>query len=73
MRVLLLILFAAIVGYSAFLVGQIEPGNYVKIYAGSLLIELNLLSFVLLIVVSVFTLYFLIRLFRIVWKAPKSF
>ncbi len=31
MRLLLLILFAAITGYSAFLVGQIEPGNYVKI------------------------------------------
>ncbi|MFT6409092.1 MAG: HemY protein [Arenicella sp.] len=73
MRVLLLILFAAITGYSAFLVGQIEPGNYVKIYAGSYLIELNLLSFVLLVLVSVFTLYFMIRLFRIIWKAPKSF
>jgi HemY protein len=73
MRVLLLILFAAIAGYSAFLVGQIEPGNYVKIYAGSYLIELNLLSFILLVVVSVFTLYFMIRLFRIIWKAPKSF
>jgi HemY protein len=73
MRLLLLILFAAITGYSAFLVGQIEPGNYVKIYAGSYLIELNLLSFILLVVVSVFTLYFMIRLFRIIWKAPKSF
>jgi HemY protein len=73
MRLLLLILFAAIAGYSAFLVGQIEPGNYVKIYAGSYLIELNLLSFILLVVVSVFTLYFMIRLFRIIWKAPKSF
>jgi HemY protein len=73
MRFLLLILFAAIAGYSAFLVGQIEPGNYVKIYAGSYLIELNFLSFILLVVVSVFTLYFMIRLFSIVWKAPKSF
>jgi HemY protein len=73
MRVLLLILFSAMVGYSAFLAGQIEPGNYVKIYAGSYLIELNLLSFILLVVVSVFTLYFVIRLARIIWKAPKSF
>ncbi|MBL4671672.1 MAG: hypothetical protein JKX81_05390 [Arenicella sp.] len=73
MRLLLLILFAAIAGYSAFLVGQIEPGNYVKIYAGAYLIELNLLSIILLVVVSVFTLYFMIRLFRIIWKAPKSF
>lgn len=73
MRFLLLILFAAIAGYSAFLVGQIEPGNYVKIYAGAYLIELNLLSFVLLVVVSVLVLYFAIRLFRIIWKAPKSF
>lgn len=73
MRFLLLILFAAIFGYGAFLVGQIEPGNYVKIYAGSYLLELNLLSFVLLVLVSVLALYFLIRLFRITWKAPKSF
>jgi len=64
MRTLLLILFAAIVGYGAFLVGQIEPGNYVKIYAGSFLIELNLLSFILLVLVSVLVLYIAIRLFR---------
>ncbi len=73
MRFLLLILFAAIAGYSAFLVGQIEPGNYVKIYAGSYLIELNLLSFILLVIASVLVLYFSIRLFRMAWKAPKSF
>ncbi len=73
MRFLLLILFAVIAGYGAFLVGQIEPGNYVKIYAGSYLIELNLLSFVLLVIVSVLLLYFIIRLYRLVWKAPKSF
>jgi len=73
MRFLLLILFAAILGYSAFLVGQIEPGNYVKIYAGSYLVELNLLSFVLLVIISVLALYFMIRFARIIWKAPKSF
>ena len=73
MRFLLLILFALIVGYSAFLVGQIEPGNYVKIYAGSYLIELNLLSFILFVVVAVLALYFTIRLFSMAWKAPKSF
>ena len=73
MRFLLLISFAAIAGYSAFLIGQIEPGNYVKIYVASYLIELNLLSFVLLVIVSVFALYFMIRLFRVIWKAPKSF
>ncbi|MFT4635420.1 MAG: HemY protein [Arenicella sp.] len=73
MRLLILILFAAIAGYSAFLVGQIEPGNYVKIYAGSYLIELNLLSFVLLLIVSVFAFYFMIRFSRIIWKAPKYF
>ena len=42
MRIVLLILFAALAGYSAFLLGQVEAGNYVKIYAGSYLIELNL-------------------------------
>ncbi len=73
MRVLLIILFASIAGYGAFLIGQIEPGNYVKIYAGSYLIELNLLSFVLLVIVSVLVLYFMIRFSRIIWKAPKSF
>jgi len=73
MRFFLLIIFAAMFGYSAFLIGQIEPGNYVKIYAATYLIELNLLSFVLLIIGFVFFLYFMIRLFRMIWKAPKSF
>jgi HemY protein len=73
MRVLIIILMALIAGYSMFLIGQIEPGNYVKIYAGSFLIELNLFSFVIMLVASVFALYFMIRLFRILWRAPKSF
>jgi len=73
MRILLLIILALVAGYGVFLVGEIQPGNYVKIYAGSYLIELNLLSFILLILVSVFALYTLVRLFHVTWKMPKSF
>jgi len=73
MRIVILILLAIVIGYSVFLVSKIEPGNYVKIYAGPYLIELNLLGFLALIVFTVLALYLLIRAFHLTWKMPKSF
>lgn len=73
MRYILLILFALIVGCAAFFIGQIEPGNYVKIYAGSYVVELNLLGFILALLIIGIAFYFLLRLFSVAWKAPKSF
>ncbi len=73
MRYILLILLAAVCGYAAFFIGQIQPGNYVKIYAGSYVVELNLLGFILILLLTVLALYILLRLFGAAWKAPKSF
>ncbi len=73
MRLVLLILLAIVIGYSVFLVSKIEPGNYVKIYAGPYLIELNLLGFLALLFFTVLALYLLIRAFHLTWKMPKSF
>jgi len=73
MRTLLLILFALLCGFAAFFIAQIQPGNYVKIYAGSYVVELNLLGFILVTAIAILTVYVLLWLFGKVWKAPKSF
>jgi HemY protein len=73
MRYILLIILAAALAYAAMFVGQISPGNYVKIYAGSYVAELNLLGFIIALVLAVLTIYVFIKLFAMAWKAPKSF
>lgn len=73
MRYILLIILAALLAYAAMFVGQISPGNYVKIYAGSYVAELNLLGFIIALVLAVLTIYVFIKLFAMAWKAPKSF
>lgn len=72
MRYILLILLASICGFAAFFIGQIQPGNYVKIYAGSYVVELNLLGFILGLLLLGLAFYFVLRLFGAAWKAPKS-
>lgn len=73
MRYILLIILAAILAYAAMFVGQISPGNYVKIYAGSYVAELNLLGFIIALVMAVLSVYVFIKVFFMAWKAPKSF
>ena len=73
MRYILLIILAAFLAYAAMFVGQISPGNYVKIYAGSYVAELNLLGFIIALVLTVLAVYVFIKLFAMCWKAPKSF
>ena len=65
MRYILLIILAAILAYAAMFVGQISPGNYVKIYAGSYVAELNLLGFIIALVMAVLSVYVFIKVFFI--------
>lgn len=73
MRYILIIILAALLSYPAVFIGDIGPGNYVKIYAGNYVAELNLLGFIVALVLTVLAVYLVIKLFVMCWKAPKSF
>ena len=73
MRYVLLLLLATLFGYGALQIGRIDPDNYVKMYIGNYVVEIKVLGFVLLVVATVAILYFVIRLVRMLWKAPKSY
>ncbi len=73
MRLALLVIAAVITGYGFYLLSQLGPGNYVKVYAGSYLWEQSLIGFIIAVVIFVLALYLLISLFRFAWRSPKSF
>jgi len=73
MRGFLLLLFATICGYGALQIGKLDPDNYVKMYVGNYVVEINLLGFLLFVLAFVIVLYALLRLIRMIWKAPKSY
>lgn len=73
MRYILLVILAAILGFAATFLGEVGPANYVKIYAGSYLVELNLFGFIIALLLAVLSIYIVIKLFAMAWKAPKSF
>ena len=72
MRLAILVVLAALIGYGVYLLSLLGPGNYVKIYAGSYLWELRLVGFLIVMIGGVLGLYFLISLFRFAWRSPKS-
>ena len=73
MRAILLIVLACVSGYWVLQIDKIDPDNYVKMYLGSYVVEMNVLGFILLVVVFVLALYFFLWLIRLVWKAPKTY
>lgn len=73
MRYVLLLLLATIFGYGALQIGRLDPDNYVKMYIGNYVVEVKVLGFILLVLGIVIVLYFLIRLIRLLWKAPKRY
>lgn len=73
MRYVILVILACLTGYVFFLLGQLQPGNYVKIYVGSYLLELTFLQFLVLVFVMVLAFHLFFALIKAVWKAPKSF
>jgi len=73
MRYVILVILACLTGYVLFLLGQLQPGNYVKMYVGSYLWELTFLQFLVLVFLLVLAFHLFFALLRVVWKAPKSF
>lgn len=73
MRYVILLLIAAAFGYGVMQIDNIDPDNYVKMYLGNYVIEIKVLGFLLLTIVTVVVLYILLSLFRTLWKTPASF
>lgn len=73
MRLIILLLLASAFGYGLLQIEKIDPNNYVKMYIGNYVVEVKVLGFLLLLVGVVLVLYFLLWLFRLVWRSPKLF
>jgi len=73
MRLILLLLLASAFGYGILQIDKIDPNNYVKMYIGGYLVEIKVLGFILLLIGVVIVLYFLLWLFRTLWRSPKTF
>lgn len=73
MRYVLLLLLAAVCGWGVLQLDRLDPDNYVKMYMGGYLIEVKVLHFLLLVLCIVFVLYVILRLFRMLWKSPKTY
>jgi len=73
MRYVLLLFLAAICGWGVLQIDKLDPDNYVKMYIGSYVVEIKVLGFLLLVLCAVIVLYFILRLFRMLWKAPKTY
>lgn len=73
MRLILLLVLASVFGYGLLQINKIDPDNYVKMYIGGYLVEIQVLGFVLLLICLVVVLYFLFWLLRTIWRSPKIF
>ena len=73
MRYVILVILACLTGYVLFMLGQLQPGNYVKMYVGSYLWELTFLQFLVLVFLMVLAFHIFFALLRLAWRAPKSF
>jgi HemY protein len=72
MRLIILIALASIAGYGILQIDRLDPDNYVKMYLGNWVVELKVVQFLLLLLLLVLVLYFIIWLFRTLWRSPKS-
>lgn len=72
MRLIILIALASIVGYGVLQIDKLDPDNYVKMYLGNWVVELKVVQFLILLLLLVLVLYFLVWLFRTLWRSPKS-
>ena len=71
MKFIFTLLLALLTVFGLWQINKLETG-YVKLYVSNYLVELNLLGFVILLLVTVVVLYVLLRLFRKLWKAPRN-
>ncbi|NND82146.1 MAG: hypothetical protein HKN50_06945 [Gammaproteobacteria bacterium] len=72
MRFIILVILALALAYGAMQLDAIDPYNYVKFYMLGYSVELSMLGFLIALFVSVLVLYFVIWLYRLIWRAPKS-
>lgn len=72
MRLILLIILASIAGYGILQIDKLDPDNYVKMYLGNYVVELKVVQFLILLLLAVVVLYFIVWLFRSLWRSPKS-
>jgi len=63
----------AALGIAALNVGKLDPDNYVKMYISNYVIEVSVVQFLFLLLISVLVLYALIRLIRLVLKSGSLF
>jgi len=73
MRFLIYLFLGVAAGIAALNVSEVYPENYVKIYIADYLIELKLIPFLLLLLITVFLLYIVLRLVRLVFKSGSLF
>jgi len=73
MRYIALIILAVIGGFMIPQLGKIDPDNYVKVYLAGYVLEIKVLPFLFLLLLTVLSFYLIIRLVRVIWKSPKSY
>ncbi len=72
MRLIILVLLAFALAFAVLQINAIDPHNYVKLYLLGYSIESSVLGFALLLIAAVLVLYFLIWLFRLIWRSPRA-
>lgn len=73
MRVLLIILLGFIVGCGLWVISQIDPDNYVKMYISGYVVEISVVWFLCLLFIASAVLYCVIRLCRLIIKSGSLF
>ena len=71
MRAFFFIAFAFLVGYGLLYIGQVDPDNYVKMYMSGYVIEVSVIQFLVLLLITVLLFYIVIRSIRFVLKSSS--
>ncbi|MBX2847334.1 MAG: hypothetical protein KTR16_03360 [Acidiferrobacterales bacterium] len=73
MRLLIYIFLGAAAGIAALNIGKVYPDNYIKVYIANYLIEVKLVPFLILLLLIVVSLYFVMRLLRMLMRSGSLF
>ena len=73
MRSILVIALACVAAYGLFLLGGVQPGNYVKIYVGVYLWEMSFVEFLVFVFILFLAWQLFFWLVKSVWRMPSSF
>jgi len=69
MRAFFFILLAFAIGFGLLYIGQVDPDNYVKVYMSGYVIEISVIQFSILLLLTILVLYVVIRLLRILFQS----